>query len=510
MRLEVSCKDRVGITQDVLDILVEYEIDLRGIEIDEQGKIFLNFPNIEFANFQHLMPKIRMLDGIEDVKTTPFMPTEREQYQLQALLQTLPDPVLSIDTKGKIILVNDVVINQLNLSKDNILGTDISEFLKGFNIHRWLESKTPKSQSKKVNFLGQDYLLDLLPVMVPDSDKNDILAGAVFLFKSEYRLGQQLTSFHQANLDSFSLIQANSKLMKQVIKDAKRIAELDGHILLLGETGTGKTMLANACQHASHRHDKAFLKLNCIGGNEALEAMLFGSEIGMEREGLLLQAQEGTLLIEEIGDLPLSTQTRLVNALEYGVKRLTNNSESEKLNVRLICTSQKDLTDLTVKGAFREDLLYRLNQFSLVMPPLRECKADIPVLIEFFVNKQSLQLGRKAPKISQACMDYLQSYSWPGNVKQCENVICMAVCLLEGDELLKEYIRLPTSPQSNNYICQEFAGSLDEAVKGFEKELLTRLYPSYPSSRLLAKRLHLSHTAIANKLREYGINKIVN
>jgi len=95
MRLEVNCQDRLGIAQDVLDILVEHEIDLRGIEIDELGKIFLNFPNIEFADFQHLMPKIRKIEGIEDVKTTPFMPIEREQYQLKALLQTLPDPVFS-------------------------------------------------------------------------------------------------------------------------------------------------------------------------------------------------------------------------------------------------------------------------------------------------------------------------------------------------------------------------------------------------------------------------------
>lgn len=101
MRLEIICQDRLGITLDVLGILVNYEIDLRGIEIDISGKIFLNFPNIEFADFQHLMPEIRRIEGIDDVKTTPFMPIEREQNQLQALLQTLPDPVFSIDTRDR-------------------------------------------------------------------------------------------------------------------------------------------------------------------------------------------------------------------------------------------------------------------------------------------------------------------------------------------------------------------------------------------------------------------------
>mgnify|MGYP000090430913 FL=1 len=189
MRLEVNCQDRLGIAQDVLDILVEHEIDLRGIEIDLLGKIFLNFPNIEFADFQHLMPKIRKIEGIEDVKTTPFMPIEREQYQLKALLQTLPDPVFSVDTKGKIILINDAVVLSLDISKNDIIGSNIAELLKGFNVIRWLEGKNPQSQSQRIRFSEQDYLLDMLPVMVPDNDGADILAGAVFMLKSELRLG---------------------------------------------------------------------------------------------------------------------------------------------------------------------------------------------------------------------------------------------------------------------------------------------------------------------------------
>ena len=202
MRLEINCQDRVGITQDILDILVEHEIDLRGIEIDETGKIFLNIPNMEFSDFQHLMPKIRKIEGIDDVKTTAFMPIEREQYQLQTLLKTLPDPVFSVDTKGKIILVNDAVLNSLGQSTESIIGEDICELLKGFNLLRWLESKKPLAQAQKIRFLDQSYLVDMLPVMVPDIGGVSILAGAVFMLKSEIRLGQQLTVFHQASADS--------------------------------------------------------------------------------------------------------------------------------------------------------------------------------------------------------------------------------------------------------------------------------------------------------------------
>ena len=278
MRLEVNCQDRLGIAQDVLDILVEHEIDLRGIEIDKSGKIFLNFPNIEFDDFQHLMPKIRKIDGIEDVKTTPFMPIEREQYQLKALLQTLPDPVFSVDVKGRVVLVNDAVTSGLELSENEIIGTEISEIIKGFNILRWLESKKPQAQAQRVRFLEQDYLLDMLPVMVPDTDGSAILAGGVFLLKSELRLGEQLTVFHQASEDSFISIQAESKAMKSIIKEAKRMAELDSPIIIFGETGTGKKMLAKACHEASRRSEGKFLTFNCAAYSDDLaEIELFGS-----------------------------------------------------------------------------------------------------------------------------------------------------------------------------------------------------------------------------------------
>ena len=157
MRLEISCQDRLGITQDVLDILVSHEVDLRGIEINEMGKIYLSFPNMDFEDFKHLMPKIRKIEGIDDVKTIPFMPLEREQNQLRALLQTLPDPVFSVDTKGRILLVNDAVTTSLESEREALIGVEIDELVKGFNTLRWLESKQRSNITQKVRFIEQTH-----------------------------------------------------------------------------------------------------------------------------------------------------------------------------------------------------------------------------------------------------------------------------------------------------------------------------------------------------------------
>jgi transcriptional regulator of aroF, aroG, tyrA and aromatic amino acid transport len=513
MRLEISCQDRLGIAQDVLDILVNHEIDLRGIEIDIAGKIFLNFPNIEFADFQHLMPKIRLIEGIEDVKTTPFMPIERERNQLRALLQTIPDPVFSIDTKGHVFLVNDAVLSSLETSKESVLGTDIGEWIKGFNIHRWLEGKQVLAQARKVKFIEQDYLADFLPVTIPDAEGEPILGGAVLLLKSEFRLGQQLTVFHQTSVDSFSAIQANSSIMKKVVREAKRMAELDGPLLIFGETGTGKEMIAKACHESSRRHNGAFLALNCasLPDNEA-ETELFGHGAGAigpqnNKPGLLELAHSGTLFLNEVADMSPQLQVKLLRVLQSGTCRRIDDIEERKVDVRIICTTQKDLGQMVEDGIFGEDLYYRLNVLSLVVPPLRERKSDIVPLAEVFIKQHSMKLGIRPPKLNKSCVDYLMSYPWPGNARQLENALYRALSLLDGNELSKEHIHLPSCASSVTYMVEEFNGTLDEEVRRFEKDLLKRLYPSYPSTRQLARKLGLSHTAIANKLREYGINK---
>lgn len=513
MRLEISCQDRLGITQDVLDILVTHEIDLRGIEIDVGGKIFLNFPNIEFADFQHLMPKIRRIDGIDDVKTTPFMPAERERNQMAAILQTLPDPVFSIDTRGHILMCNEAVMSGLEMTLSEIKHADVSEWVKGFNFHRWLEADDIRPQSARVQFIQQDYLADMLPIQVADGEDGTIIAGAVVLLKSEMRLGQQFSAFHQTDTDSFDHFITHSTAMHKAVKEARKVADLDAPVLVFGETGTGKEMIARACHQASRRADGEFLALNCASLPDSVaETELFGYAAGAFNQpegkaGLLELAAGGTLLLDEIADMSPQLQAKLLRVMENGEFRRVGDDKPVKSNVRFICTTCRDLGQLVEEGLFRKELYYRLNVLGLVMPSLKERKPDIVALAESFIVQHSAKLGRRPAKLSKSCVDYLQQYPWPGNVRQLQNALYRALSLLDGNEITKEDIQLPSCAPSMTYIDENFEGTLDEEVKKFERDLLRRLYPSYPSTRQLAKKLGLSHTAIANKLREYGINK---
>ena len=511
MRLEIGCHDRVGIAQSVLAIFVDRGIDLRGIELKQPGKIFINIPDLAFSELQDFMPQLRLIDGVLDVKTTPYMPSERERNEFETLVKTFPDPFISVDSKWQIRMVNNAAAQIMCASLEHIVGEHVGQWLKGFNFTRWLDGEEVLAQTRRIKFQEDDFVADIIPIHVADGDEAQVLAGAVLILKSEARLGQQISAFKKASENNFAGIQANSSSMRKLIREAKRMALLDSSMLIVGETGTGKELLARACHAASDRADKPFMTLSCAAlPDDAAETELFGSgkagEVNSKR-GIFESADGGTIFFDEVGEMSAKLQTKVLRVIQDGTFRRIDDEKEIKVNVRIIGSTNRDLLSMVSLGEFREDLYYRLNVLGLNIPSLRERRADIVPLAELFVAKFGQRIGKTHISFDKECLEFIEHYPWPGNVRQLENVLIRAVSLIEGNIIMTSHLQLPAYTREHGYLEQDFEGTLDAAVKNFEADLLRKLYPAYPSTRQLAKKLGLSHTAIANKLRDYDINK---
>ena len=517
MRLQVSCEDRLGLTRELLARLEEHAIDLRGIELDTSGFIYLHFPELGFEHLQQLLPGIRRIRGVLDVKTVAYMPSEREHHEVQALLKALPDLIFTMDLRGRIQHVNEAVLNILHLTLRDVVGLQLSSFIKGFAFTQWLGSGGARSETCKLSFAGEEYLADLLPISIPEEGASHAssLAGALVILKSARRVGHQFHLLQADNGLSLGQFTAQSPAMQALLHQARRQAIQDLPLLIQGEIGSGKEMLARACHHDSLRASGPFLTLNCAAlPDEVAEHELFGSAPGAfgsewpGKTGLLEQVSGGSFLLDEVAEMSPLLQRKLLRVLEDGRFHRVGQTEGVQVDVRIICTTRYNLAERVAQGRFLEELLFRLRVLELHLPPLRQRQQDILPLAQQFIGQICRELSRSRPRFARQMEEFMLAYPWPGNVRQLRNALYQALTLLDGEELTPADLRLPHIGMSTEpEVVPGFDGTLAEAVARFEKAMLERLYPDFPSSRQLAKRLGISHTAVANKLREYQIPK---
>ncbi|MDG2915210.1 sigma 54-interacting transcriptional regulator [Bisgaard Taxon 10/6] len=311
---------------------------------------------------------------------------------------------------------------------------------------------------------------------------------------------------------SFNDFIAESPQMKALVEKAKKFALLDAPLLIQGETGTGKDLLAKAChQHSERRHNK-FIAVNCAGlPNEDAESEMFGQAKGDKTtQGFFEYADGGTVLLDGVAELSLSLQAKLLRFLNDGTFRRVGEEQEHYANVRVICTSQVPLARYVEQGKVRNDLFHRLNVLSLELPPLHARQDDIAPLTDLFVTQISKNLGIFRPYFDQSFIDYLKNYQWQGNVRELYNALYRACSLAENNRLSVAGLNLSptTSGAENGFSLEQFDNlSLEQIMADFESRLLREFYARYPSTRKLAARLGVSHTAIANKLKQYGISK---
>ncbi|MBO4553990.1 sigma-54-dependent Fis family transcriptional regulator [bacterium] len=313
----------------------------------------------------------------------------------------------------------------------------------------------------------------------------------------------------QSKLVSSETYIAESSVMKDIFALAEKVARSEANVLLTGESGTGKEVLANFIQEKSARSDKPFVKVNCAAlHDQLLESELFGHEKGAftgavaQRKGRFELADTGTIFLDEIGDMALETQAKILRALQQGTFERLGGTQTIKTDCRVIAATNKDLEAAVAAGRFREDLYYRLSVVPMPIPPLRERKEDIPALANYFLKKHSEKNRKHMKRIVQEAMDKLVAYDWPGNVRELSNCIERAVILSLGDD-----ITLESLPNSIRQSSSAPAGDLNIMEQAERSAILTALKSCGGNKSLAAEKLGINRKTLASKMQRYNISE---
>lgn len=318
---------------------------------------------------------------------------------------------------------------------------------------------------------------------------------------------------------SFEGIIGRSKSMEEVFSLVEKGRDYNVAVLITGDSGTGKELVARALHFSGERKGGVFVPVNCAALPENLiETELFGYKKGAftdaryDKKGLIEEADRGTLFLDELPELPLPMQAKLLRFLQEGEIRRVGDTESRSVDVRVIAATSKKLNDEVAEGNFREDLFYRLNKLIIHIPPLRERKEDIFLLVEHFINIFSQKVDKKIKGLSEEAFRLITAYDWPGNVRELENVIERAVVMAESDIITPKYfgdlgagVIKPDLTPSMDFDPEKI--TLKEAIKEVEMDMIKKALEKTEGRKpLAAKILGISHPALLYKIKEYDIN----
>ncbi|MBN1351661.1 sigma-54-dependent Fis family transcriptional regulator [candidate division KSB1 bacterium] len=367
-----------------------------------------------------------------------------------------------------------------------------------------IESVTEAMHHGAVDYLSKPIDLDQLELVIEKALIHKQLV-------SENRMmREQLTEKFR-----FEQIISVSEVMEEAINVAGRAAPSKSTVLITGESGTGKELIAKAIHYASPRNDKPFLAVNCAAlAENLLESELFGHEKGAFtgadrlRKGRFELADKGTLFIDEVGEIPMATQVKLLRVLQEQTFERVGGVEPIQVNVRIIAATNRNLEDMIESNRFREDLFYRLNVVRINIPPLRKRKADIPMLVDYFLKKVSGENQKSVSGISREAMDQLMKYDFPGNVRELENIIEQAVVLSRSEMVVSNDLPITVRAAQQGGQKQDDLqeGTFLERVEAFEKQLIDEaLEEAHGIQTKAARILGITERHLRYKLKKYGM-----
>ncbi|MBO8164595.1 MAG: sigma 54-interacting transcriptional regulator [Brevibacillus sp.] len=473
---------------------------------------------------------------------------ENQAVLLDTLLDTMSEATTIVDRDNQVVYWNRAAESIYEISREDVVGTPLDRHFasESIRLKDALANGTTVQRAYHIPRPDTHVLINSSPVK-----RGGEIIGAISIeqdITELVRLNEELehatTHLHnlqqemhryQATDDPFFSIKGHSAALQATIQVARKVAQTDATVLLYGESGVGKELFARAIHQASRRHDQPFIAINC----GAIPASLFESELfgyqggaftGAEKRGKpgkLELADGGTLFLDEVGELPLELQVKLLRALQERQFYRVGGTEPITVNTRIVAATNRRLEQLVAEGRFREDLYYRLNVFTLEIPPLRERREDIAELVQLFLQEASALHGQPVPRISTEVMQALLAYPWPGNVRELKNTMERLSILQENGVILAEHLpsqirtHSAVSPLSAVYSAPSVSrrlpfadtspdsvfpyGSVSPSAADERTRIIAALDRTYGNKKAAAQLLGISRGTLYNKLRKYGL-----
>lgn len=436
--------------------------------------------------------------------------------KFEAILNQIADGVFVIDKNWQIEVFNVAAEKITGFDAESAIGKKCREiFLTDFCDYDCMVKRVLNTGQPVTNYEIQITRKDKIRVPVSVSysllrDDESNVIGAIITFRDLSQI-QQLTEKLQVKYQ-FDGIIGKSHLMQKIYDLIEVVADTNATVLIQGESGTGKELVAEAIHYNSKRADKPLVKVNCSALPESLlESELFGHVKGAftdavrDRKGRFEMADGGTLLLDEIGEISPKTQIKLLRVLEGQEFERVGETEPIKVDVRLLFATNRDLREAVKKGDFREDLFYRLNVVTINVPPLRDRREDVPLLIEHFIQKFNYETGKNITDVSSKSMDYLIDYSWAGNVRELENAIEHAFVHCQSGLIMPEHLPDEILKQSSMVDRTDIP---DDPIAEAEKEVILKILSKtgWKISKT-AKMLKISRTTLWRKMKKYDISR---
>ena len=442
----------------------------------------------------------------------------------KTVVSTIQDGIIIVDTTGSIVSVNQALETMTGYTREELIGQKCSVLnCSIFNLAReqcdghWcVLFKTGNFETRRCTIMKKDgKYVQVLKNASPLQDSKGEVIGAVETITdvSEiFEKNRQIAAFRRQlrSEDAFQGLIGSSAAMRQVFDLIENAARSDAPVIILGESGTGKELVAKAIHQLGERKKGAYVKVNCAALTESLlESELFGHVKGaytgafQNRSGRFEMAQGGDIFLDEIGDLPLSTQVKLLRVLEEKVIERVGDGKPVPVNVRIISATNRNLPGLVEKGSFRKDFYFRINVIPIYLPPLRERAQDIPLLAESFFRKIRLKNGRSIEGISNSTMEVLMNYSWPGNIRELKSAFEYAFVTCQ-DALIQPHHLPPDilKEKSAGTELKALAPSRQEIKKG---QLIDALARAKGNQSLAAEILGISRVTVWNRMKRLGI-----